>query len=520
MTSRIPFLPGYNVETEVKDRHNKSHIFDVENGVRKESSFDNSTTVDPATIVVNPAGLTTMSWANADLSGQRLPAWVAYDRKVLRFFGFFKEAVFSSAIETHRIRKCVIYYYLEDDSIHIAEPKVENSGIPQGVLVRRHRVPKADNSFVGLSDLAIEADIPIYGRIFRITDADAFTRDYYSSNGVELAPAVSTPTDDFTKRNTVEARSFNKLMHPMKEHMEAGLGKAMGVNIKATQQFLKNDGKVLRFYSTFRDDKLFGEVRPYIVHYFLADDTVEVLEVRDANSGRDGCPALLKRQKLPKDFKDLNADWKRGVNMSDIPYYSESDLKIGADLQVFNRSLTLLGCDAFTKNFYMTNFGMTETDFPELTTTGEPDEPYYIEAPPHNGIGTEEDSLSSFLHLVPKIPKIDYRKMMELDGVILRFEGKFVNPASEDVNRRFVISFFMSNDTIQVFEKFQRNSGFIGGSFLERSRQSNVNNRNMYFDCKDFQVGKEVTINTFDFEIIGIDKYTETYIANNPEQFQ
>jgi hypothetical protein len=37
----------------------------------------------------------------------------------------------------------VIYFYLEDESIHVAEPKQQNSGIPQGVFLKRHRIPKA-----------------------------------------------------------------------------------------------------------------------------------------------------------------------------------------------------------------------------------------------------------------------------------------------------------------------------------------------------------------------------------------
>ena len=59
------------------------------------------------------------------------PAWVAFDRKVLRFNCFFKEAVNESRLENFRIRNCVLYYYLEDDSMHVSEPKIENSGIPQ-----------------------------------------------------------------------------------------------------------------------------------------------------------------------------------------------------------------------------------------------------------------------------------------------------------------------------------------------------------------------------------------------------
>src|SRR5690348_10120278 len=62
-------------------------------------------------------------FATPEATMSRLPAWVAYDRKVLRFSGYFKEAVHASSHETWRTRKCLVYFYLEDDSMHIAEPK-------------------------------------------------------------------------------------------------------------------------------------------------------------------------------------------------------------------------------------------------------------------------------------------------------------------------------------------------------------------------------------------------------------
>ena len=60
------------------------------------------------------------------------PAWVAYDRQVLSFTGYFQEAVHEKNDEQYRIRKVNIFFYLEDDSVQVNEPPVENSGIPQG----------------------------------------------------------------------------------------------------------------------------------------------------------------------------------------------------------------------------------------------------------------------------------------------------------------------------------------------------------------------------------------------------
>jgi len=45
---------------------------------------------------------------------------------------YFQEAVHEKREEQYRVRKCIILFYLEDDTIQVNEPQVENSGIPQG----------------------------------------------------------------------------------------------------------------------------------------------------------------------------------------------------------------------------------------------------------------------------------------------------------------------------------------------------------------------------------------------------
>jgi hypothetical protein len=63
---------------------------------------------------------------------------------VLKFHGYFQEPVVEDPNENYRVRKCIIFYYLDDDTIQIIEGKVENSGVPQGVFLARHKVPKPD----------------------------------------------------------------------------------------------------------------------------------------------------------------------------------------------------------------------------------------------------------------------------------------------------------------------------------------------------------------------------------------
>jgi len=58
------------------------------------------------------------------------PPWLKYDRAVLRFYCYFQESVVEDPHENYRVRKCIIYFYLSDNTIHVTEPRVMNSGIP------------------------------------------------------------------------------------------------------------------------------------------------------------------------------------------------------------------------------------------------------------------------------------------------------------------------------------------------------------------------------------------------------
>lgn len=54
--------------------------------------------------------------------------------QVLKFDAWYQQTVNESPEEHYRVRHVNIYYYLEDDSIAVNEPEVENSGLPQGVF--------------------------------------------------------------------------------------------------------------------------------------------------------------------------------------------------------------------------------------------------------------------------------------------------------------------------------------------------------------------------------------------------
>lgn len=103
--------------------------------------------------------------------------------KVLRFYAYFQEDVLHSADEKSRVRSVVIYYHLEDDGMCIVEPPVENSGMPQGTVIKRQRLPKntRGDHYYHWKDLNLGMDLEVYGVTYRITHCDAYTNVCESS---------------------------------------------------------------------------------------------------------------------------------------------------------------------------------------------------------------------------------------------------------------------------------------------------------------------------------------------------
>lgn len=164
----------------------------------------------------------------------------------MKFVGYFLEHVVESAHENYRIRLCNIYYYLEDDTIHITELKEENSGIPQGYFVKRSRIEKSKGQYIHYTDLNLRSEVMIYGKKFRICNCDEFTQKFYESQGLSLNTPEPLPqieeNNNFSKMNLKE--NLENIAE-LKEYIEVKLGG--GHPNQTLKQFLENDRKVILF---------------------------------------------------------------------------------------------------------------------------------------------------------------------------------------------------------------------------------------------------------------------------------
>ncbi|XP_073938061.1 EF-hand domain-containing protein 1 isoform X3 [Castor canadensis] len=515
----LPLLPGASFKDSTKTSFHRCQTLGYRNGyaVIQRPTFGiggdrlqvNQLSQAELEELANKAPILTYGQPRQAPRTDFVPAHVAFDKKVLKFDAYFREDVPISTEEHYRIRQVNIYYYLEDDSMSIIEPIVENSGMPQGKLIKRQRLAKNDvGDHYHWKDLNRGINITIYGRTFRIVDCDRFTQVFLESQGIELNPPEKMVLDPYTE---LRKQPVRKYVTPS--------------DFDQLKQFLTYDKQVLRFYAIWDDtDSMFGECRTYIIHYYLMDDTVEIREVHVRNDGRDPFPLLMNRQHMPKVLAENAKNFPQCVlEISDqevLEWYTAKDFIVGKPLTILGRTFFIYDCDPFTRQYYKEKFGIS--DLPRIDVSKQEPPPVKQELPPYNGYGLVEDSAQNCFALIPKAPKKDVIKMLINDNKVLRYLAALESPIPEDKDRRFIFSYFLATDMISIFEPPVRNSGIIGGKYLGRTKVvkplSTADNP-VYYGPDDFFIGAVIDVFGHRFTILDIDEYVVKYMESNAAQY-
>ncbi|KAH9279125.1 EF-hand domain-containing family member C2 [Echinococcus granulosus] len=538
----LPFLPGNVFNTKIgKEKFHKSHYFDKSMGA-VNFYYDNKPGIGgeplPGQRIDPPKS------RYPDGHGSSAPAWITFDKQVLCFEAYFQQAVHESRDEQYRVRRCQVLFYLEDDTIQVTEPRIQNSALPQGTIVRRHRIrkpPPYEGCFYTVDDFNVGMDLELYGRVYRLVSCDKFTANFLRKLGVRVNEPEPIPDDPYT----IHRISVSDAMQPRRPHER----------VDTLRQFLNHDRHVLRFFCTWDDTgSLYGDVRDFVLNYFLGDDTIEIHERISANSGRESVPYFLRRQKLPKgvpplplpgtvsNLTTLNTlgtvqtgsrhmldSIKLGTQQPE--YYTDADLTLGAVLNVFGRKFLICDCDEFTKEFYRKKYGV-KTFTPVCPPRNECGYTVKRENPPYNGWGSDEDSLANCYNLIPRPPKKTFEESCSVD--VLRFAAHLIAGVDDDgicgnveVTRRriFVISCFLRDNTFMVYEPPVANSGFKGGKFMERRKVMKPGqpifrtHLPSYYAPSDIYIGGQVVFNNFVFEIYGADEHTLAHMEAHPAEF-
>uniref|UniRef100_A0A7S1WG77 Calmodulin n=1 Tax=Alexandrium catenella TaxID=2925 RepID=A0A7S1WG77_ALECA len=327
---------------------------------------------------------------------------------------------------------------------------------------------------------------------------------------MEQGPPIDVETDPFMQtREAIKTTTAKQPRTYEKLYREVMLG---GGHINADmQQFLENDGKVLRFFAVMDDVSTPQfERRPFVILFFLADDQLEIREMYPLNCGRDNFPIFFRKAKMP--MGDYRVDGPQSAPRKKSEFVHGHDFSVGMNVTLLgNYHFYIYDADDFTRSYFRDEIGyeLESRISVELPDRAVP----RAETPPYTGYGSWDDSMASVTHLIPKAPQKDHKKLFEHDGKILRFKARFANPKNEDADRVFVFSFNLADDSLAIHEPPQRNLGIVTGKFLEKGVHLNQITGKL-FGPNDLVPGNIVKVYNHEFEMLDTDEYTAKMFAD------
>lgn len=526
---KIPNLPGMRFDDPDKDTFHKKQNFVLNSNTMVEKYNPHAINEQEQKLIQtlkSQLGTSNITQLINTMSVNKVNDKENYDEdvsdeqaivpNVLSFKGYFEEEAVQSPVEKTVMRKLVVNYFLDDHTIEILEPRIKNSGIPQGKFLKRQKVPKNGNykEFISFNDLEVGESVIVFGRNIKIYAIDNFTRDFYMAHGVEQPESFEAPKDDYTRTLEKKTVKFDDpLLKEYKEYSEVRLG---GGNFnEGLDKYLKNDGKVLIFDVVWNDGTYAGGMNFFKLCYHLSDDKLEIKEINEPNNGKTPFPLFLKRSHLPKIPKLSHVP---GMIPRTTEYYQAKDLVLGTTIHIYNREFLLINCDEFTKDYFKTNFDIDQIKLEGYSRDKKTTKKVDMKIPPHNGFGSEEDSLGNCYSLIPKPPKIDMAKMFMYDKIILRFVCRIMNDEFDLVDRKLIMSFYCGDDSVMIYLITEKNSGVTSGKFLEKKKYKN-DITGSYFKPQDFFVGQIVSINKHVLQIVQADEFSLNYMEAKADLF-
>lgn len=486
-TNFLPNLPGFRPRPSPSG--SKKQYFRLVGGqVFLKDEYIPPLTDDDAQSVGTFGGSTTISKARKLVAPDRTPI-------TLNFTVYFEER--PEGQRTTQIRVANILFFTEDGSLKVVEKPQENAGVSQGTIVKRTIINKPNGAPIVEEDFGTGATITIYGRHFHVVDADQATKEHMlSAFGISL-DALPVPTDAHSAyRKTMEpghADSWDKFRARKDENKvfnEAKLGNT--VDNKGREGFMRYGTATLKFRCIWDNtENLYGDVLEYSLQYYLSDDTIEINSIPSHLTKEANRTKLLKRSRLPRDF---HVNLTLGQRAPAQAFFHWTDIHIGLELEVYARYLKVVDADYSTRSFYAAQGQHLGAPIaqpqPEVVV-------HDREVPPPTGFGSEEDSLRSVAgSLMPGPPPTKkYGENKELSFLACLLSGTI-----DDKDRRFVISVYVTDNTLKVIEPPMRNSGFNGGVFLSRRAVKKPTGDTLTYE--DFFVGCRLRVLMHEFLIL------------------
>lgn len=499
---------------------------------------------------------------------KNVPDFVERDRIVCRVFGHFTQRrpwdrgpLGVPEAEESMVRHLTILFYVRDQTVEMSERKFANSGMSGGAFCARRRLKKLDGTPVAAEDLAPGNTLQVLGIDIYITDADSFTRDYFRRElNMQLPPMLSRPVQTpFTNGAQYATGLFSRTTVGSPSGFADSSGKTKSTDyevvkerLEKTNRFLKYDGQILRFqavelplsvtnelgvtsspkntktrngmsqeypglsYQMRGDEKLFG------VLFYLSDASIEVRAIKGSGAADSGADAacVVRRGKVPKNWREV----QRGAS---AVYYEPVDLICGNIIDIYGKVMLITNCNKYTKRV----FSDLEIELTPIELISRVENKVRHPVPAQGdgflNIGSNADTLAT-CYGSEKLVK-DTSKAQRNQNRTLRCKLKALKDQGAST-RSFLLTYYLEDDTLQIYEEVVRNSGYSGGNFLRRGIYENHLPDDSYssgkspggirnFQSNDIYLGNVISVNGMEMQITEIDNLSLRFCESYPKEF-
>ncbi len=277
-------------------------------------------------------------------------------------------------------------------------------------------------------------------------------------------------------------------------------------------KWLKEDREVLRFFLYYTEPVSESpleswRVRKVVLLYYRADDTVQMTEPRESNSGM------------------MQGQFLRRVAISQLAspggagHLELRDLTVGSHVPIFGREFVVADADAKTRAFFSDSLGVQmppALSYPvdkflekRAAEQGSPRRLSPEAAAAAAAVAAGASALPG--HSSAARPKDTLRNFLRYGDKALLFNCTWNDSAAQDGEKRyFQVQVFIADETVQIKETYQANSGREPfPKFLTRSRV--VRPDGAALGLADFVVGQNVSINGRNFLVAGCDAATRGF---------
>jgi len=413
--------------------------------------------------------------------------WLTMARKVLRFYGYFRESVPDGFNEPQqRLHKVTLLYYLENDTLQVVEEKDDTHGIRGGVWVKRGKVPNPEanppRAFTA-EDLCVGVEVVLHGHQVMLYDCDEFTRGFLP---VDMPLALPCPDQPPA---TGPGSTSNV---PIVVEQPLSPRNARAVNLKtprstadglAEPEVLEYTGVWLGAVTEGMEDHGIGQdnrpsTRVKILVY-PEDDTIELKQATGkARMGRQTFLHLLKRSRVPhrermqtaSSVSEIGLTTNAGADADS--FLSVQDFVIGDTVSIVNRDIHIIACVPKTREWWYRRNVLMPPDMVQVERVV----PSASSTAPVKVSGKKVDMSNPVVIAKAKEKTEKRRKFYQQakhGAKTTQMVAKDITPVRQSVEREFSLKYFFEDQSFIVYVHSPINTGGPAGVFLRRTQHIN-----------------------------------------------